>query len=63
MISAQVHRFHNNVAIYVGSGETVYLSPAQAHRIARALNAGARDIELVKFTDSTLSTVHLTIGD
>ena len=41
---AQVHRFRDKVAAYLGSGETVYLTPKEAAAFARALNAAAREI-------------------
>lgn len=31
-VSAQVHRFRDYVALYVGTGETVYLKPADARK-------------------------------
>jgi hypothetical protein len=54
---AQVHRFGDSVAIYIGTGETVYLSEKTARDIARSLNACARDIQARKFTQSKFSTV------
>jgi hypothetical protein len=45
---AQVHRFDDCVAVYVGvrghKGKTVYLSPREANDLARALNACASDV-------------------
>lgn len=54
---AQVHRFRDSVAVYLGKGETVYLTPATAHKIAKAMNACARDIKARDFIDSEFSTV------
>jgi hypothetical protein len=53
---AQVHRFHDKVAIYIGTGETVYLEPKLARKIAKALNSCAKDIGARKFTDSSFGT-------
>jgi len=58
-IVAQVHRFHDKVAVYVGSGETVYLSPSQAAELGGALQKCAVDIVSVKFTNSNFSTVEI----
>lgn len=44
-ISAQVHRFRDHVALYVGNGETVYITPADARTLADALNACADDVK------------------
>lgn len=41
---ASVHRFGEFVALFVGTGETVYISPKEARAFARVLNACARDI-------------------
>jgi hypothetical protein len=62
--TAQIHRFHNRVALHIGSGKTVYLTPIEAKRIARALNAGARDIMKAGFVVSTFTPVRVEIeGD
>ncbi len=59
MGTASIYRFRDRVAVHIGTGATVYLSPADARKIARALNAAARDIGERKFTESTLATVDL----
>ena len=56
---AQVHRFRDKVAVYVGSGKTVYLSPGNARKLARALNAAARSCDKGPFVDSTCGTVNV----
>jgi hypothetical protein len=43
-INAQVHRFGNNVAIFLDNGSTVYLPASAARTIGEALIAGADDI-------------------
>lgn len=52
----QIHRFHDDVAVYLGDGSTVYLAPAVARQIARALNACADDIARRTFTAGTFGT-------
>ena len=56
---AQVHRFRDTVAVYVGGGETVYLAPQNARKLARALNAAARSCDRESFTESTCGTVNV----
>lgn len=51
-ISAQVHRFGDYVAVYIGTGETVYLNPKQARQFAKAINKAARSCDTESFTDS-----------
>jgi hypothetical protein len=54
---AQVHRFREKVAVYVGKGETVYFSPKNARKLARAINAAARSCDTETFTESVGLTV------
>lgn len=58
---AQIHRFRDRVALYVRNGEgdgiTVYLSAADARRIAQGLNAGARDVKATPFAQSQFRTI------
>ena len=59
--SAQVHRFRHAVAAYLGKGETTYLSPKDARKLARALIACARDCEREElFSKSTFRTVNFS---
>lgn len=63
-LSAQVHRFRDSVAIHVGNGETVYLTPAMARILSRALLKAAQSVKREKFTDSPSGlTVSVDIGD
>jgi len=79
-ISFQTHRFRDSVAVYIGShvspahtangkpeskGITIYLSPRDARRITRAINATARNVEsFPKFSESPPSTrVHECEGE
>lgn len=57
---AQVHRFRDKVAVYVGKGETVYLSPKNARKLARALNVAARSVDRESFAESTCGTVNVS---
>lgn len=59
MKNAQIHRFHNKVAGYVGTGETVYLTPKEARKIAKALNACARSCDKESFQESNFNTFRL----
>lgn len=56
---ASVHRFGDAVAVYVGDGQTTYLSPTQARRLARALNRCAWSIANEKFVESSFGTVSI----
>jgi len=53
---ARVHRFRDAVAVSVGSGETVYMTPQQARKLARALNSTAKSCETERFIESTIGT-------
>lgn len=62
---AQVHRFHGRVALYVreagiDEGATAYFTPVEARKIARALNAAARDCrDFPNFAYSKVGTFSL----
>lgn len=57
MKTAQVHRFRNAVAIYVGTGETVYLTAQAADDIADALRACAENVRTEpQFAHSSFNT-------
>lgn len=60
---AQVHRFHDSVALYIGTGETVYLTHDQAQQLGRALIDCAHDVWKVPFGKSDIGTVRVDIGD
>ena len=49
---ASVHRFGDQVAIYVGDGSTTYLTAKQARALARALRDCAKSVVDEKFVDS-----------
>lgn len=49
---AQVHRFGDKVAVYVGKGQTTYIEAKGARALARALNRVARSIATESFGDS-----------
>lgn len=62
MSTAQVHRFGDCVAAYLGDGQTVYMTPGDAKRLAVALNKCARDCIANKFTDSKFTTFELPLS-
>ena len=53
---ASVHRFGDQVAIYVGNGRTTYLTTKQARALARALRDCARSVVNEKFFESSFGT-------
>ena len=55
----QIHRFHDKVAVFLG-GETTYLPPKTARRLARVLGFAADDIEQVpSFRESKAGTFRM----
>ena len=56
---AQVHRFRDKVAIHVGDGQTVYLSPEVAKELGEALIECAEDVENYRFVDSPFTNVEV----
>lgn len=62
-VRAQVHRFRNCVAVYVGTGETVYMTPKDARKLSRAINKAARSVEREKFVDSSGNTCEIDAPD
>ena len=63
MAYVQVHRFRSAVALAAGKGETIYLTPKDARRIARALNAAARSCDREPFHESTVGTFSAQCAD
>ena len=59
---AQVHRFRDSVAAWLGTGETVYMSPREARQLARALNKVARSVDREGFARSSGNTTRITIN-
>lgn len=60
---AQVHRFRDTVACYLGAGPTTYLSSKEARALSKALLKAARDCDRVPFTASTCGTVTVPLVD
>lgn len=60
---AQVHRFGDCVAVYLDGGRTVYITPADARKFAKALNTCARDIGTAELGGSKFVTVWLDFED
>lgn len=52
-MSGRVHRFHDKVAVYIGTGATVYLEPKQARAFARAMVKAAQSCEKESFAESS----------
>lgn len=61
-VHAQVHRFRDDVAIYLGKGETVYLTPKEARQLSAAINRAAKSCETETFTESTCGTTRFDFG-
>ena len=59
---ANVHRFHNRVAISVGDGSTFYLTLNQALDIAECIEKCSVDITSCKFTHSSFGSHAIPIG-
>lgn len=57
-IKGQVHRFRDYIAVYIGTGETVYLDPKQARAFSRAINKVCKSCETESFSQSTCGTSH-----
>lgn len=62
-IPAQVHRFGDAVALYLGTGETVYLTPREARKFTRAINRVAKSCDSEGFAQSSGLTAQFTFGD
>ena len=56
---AQVHRFHDAVAVHVGDGQTVYLSPEIARKLGKAIMLCAGDCVALSFQESNFKTVEI----
>jgi hypothetical protein len=50
------------VAVYIGTGETVYLSPKEARQLTRAINRVARSCDQEAFTKSEGLTASFTFA-
>lgn len=62
-IPAQVHRFRDAVALHVGTGETVYLTPREARQLTRAMNRVARSCDSEPFAASSGLTAEFVFGE
>ena len=59
---AQLHRFHDAVAVYIGDGEnglTVYFSPEQARELGHRLHQYGLDALRTRYLDSQIGTFHM----
>lgn len=61
----QVHRHQGRVAVYIGTGVTVYLFPAEAAELSRAINKTCANIKRYpRWTDAPLgSRVEIEAAD
>ena len=60
--TAQVHRFGDFVAGYLGDGSTVYMTPDDAVAFASALLDAAKDCKERTYLQSTLATKMFDFG-
>lgn len=63
MTYLQVHRFHEFVAVYIGRGKTVYMTPEEAQTLATALNACAHNTMSTPFGKDSIPTWSLEIEE
>lgn len=62
-MKAQVHRFRDKVALYVGNGDTVYIDRDTAEMIAQALDDCATDVgNISDFSRSEFKAREIDIG-
>lgn len=62
MSKANVYRYRDSIAVYVGNGQTVYFSALEAAKLGAAITKAAREIKRgVPFADSNVGT--FSIGD
>ena len=61
--TAQLHRFGDCVVMYLSKGETVYMTPKDAIRLAKHLTACSKDIKSNRFVNGTFPTVEMTLED
>jgi hypothetical protein len=59
--NVQVHRFGDDVAIYLGDGTTQYISQKEAQELVNTINAAITDIAERPFAKSTIGTYHAII--
>ena len=63
MKTAQIHRFGDCVAMFLSTGETVYMTPKDARKIAKNLNACSRDVKQSKYSNGTFKTFSIELQD
>lgn len=51
-----VYRFGDRLALWSGSGNTVYIELKDVRKLAKAINLGKRDLERSSFLDSQFGT-------
>lgn len=61
---AQVHRFGDKVAAWLGQGPTTYMTPQEARHFGEALIAAAENVKYQpKFSDCNFHTVNIPVSD
>ena len=60
---AQVHRFRDRVALSMPTGETTYLTPADALRLTEALRQCVEDIAARPYVQSRFITTEWTLAN
>ena len=60
---AQVHRFRDRVALSLPTGDTTYLTPADALRLADLLHQCADDITARPYVQSRFITTEWTLAN
>ena len=60
---ARVHRFHDKVAAYLGTGQTVYMAAEEARAFGQALLICAQSVEEETFIKSTCGTFDIDISE
>lgn len=64
LVNAHLHRLGDKIALSLpGNGETLYFSAKEARAIAKALNAGARDIGAVKYQQSNFGSPEIQLSN
>lgn len=58
---AQIHRFRDSVAVALGNGETVYLTPKEATKLANKMKACAKDIRHMDFQSSVFTSFSMEL--
>lgn len=61
-VPMNVHRFNDDVAVFIGNGSTIYIPAEAAIRLSSALRDCADDISARKFVDSKFTSWDLEVN-